>query len=670
MRTWTGRKLSFLTVSALCMLGNAACLSPSAESPDDDGQGGSTSTTPTTGAGGEGGSPPACDTKQLVTDATFAPTSGPDPYRFTHVAATSKAVFATTGTGLHRSTDGGDTWTFLGVGGVPGQPIGAIAALGDEVFVGAGQSILRSTDGGDTWEDTSTVDSSAAHYLSARGDDLFALLGGLPFRWNAAAETWDALPNQNVELANLGFDVLESDGELLYGNSLYEPGVFRLDLSDLKEDSQWTLVPDLPEWGYKALAFAGGKGFAANSTQVFRSDDAGQTWKALEADAPVDVQDLLVVGDAVLAAASSGLHVTTDQGATWAQTTMGPFASGFALATDGAHVFSASDALRRSEGAGGAWEELHVMADSVWMLSPTEGAVLSASLGGSFRTKDGGVTWEPIQLPAGEGLSWRSPAVARDGKVFAQGLQSLLVSEDDGASFVAEPLAPAGEYGYFSLFTSVKEGLVAGVSKGAGSGCPGTQDVTTTLYLSTDQGQSWTEVMNGFPVTFTDCYGEEHTPMIMGLLQVDGALLATTYHDGAYRSVDGGQSWAPVSAGEDIGELVHFGRVGDAVLAATKEGGVARSVDGGETWEKTGFEALRVSSFATAGEAVFASVGSDDEPDGGVFYSADAGISWRRVDAGFDARVRSVALLGDSLYAGTVDESTWTVELACAPEPR
>ncbi len=667
MRTWTGRKLSLVMVSALWMLGNAACIAPSAANPDDDGQGGSTSTTPTTGTGGEGGSPPACDSKELVTDASFAPTSGPDPYRFTQVAATSKAVFATTGTGLHRSMDGGDTWTFLGVDGLHGQPIGAMAALGDEVFVAAGQSILRSTDGGDTWEETATVDSSAPHYLSARGDDLFALIAGLPYRWNAAAETWAALPNGNVDFGNLGFDVLESDGQFLYANSLYAPGVYRLDLSNLTEDSQWTAVSDLPEWGYKALAFAGGKGFAANSTQVFRSDDAGETWKALETGAPVDVQDFLVAGDAVFAAASSGLHVTTDLGAKWTQTTMGPFASGFALATDGAHVFSASDALRRSDVADGTWEKLHVMADSVWMLSPTEASVLSASLGGSFRTKDGGATWEPIQIPEGEGLSWRSPAVVRDGKVFAHGFQSLLVSEDDGASFVAKPLAPVGEYGYFSLLTSVKEGLVIGVSKGAGSGCPGTQDVTTKLYLSTDQGQSWAEAMNGFPVTFTDCYGKDHTPMVTGLLQVDGALLATTYHDGAYRSEDGGQSWAPVPTAEDVGELVHFGQVAGTVLAATKEGGVARSVDGGETWEKTGFEALQVSSFATAGETVFASVGSDYEVDGGVFYSADAGISWHRADPGFDARVRRVAILGDSLYAGTVDQSTWTVDLACAP---
>ena len=670
MRTWTGRKLSLVVVGGLWMLGNAACISTNPGDPDD-GQGGSggTPTTPTTTTtGGEGGSPPACDALKLVTDAAFAPTSGPDPWRFTQIVATSKVVLATTGSGLHRSTDGGETWKFVTAPGVHAEPIAAMASLGDELFVTAGQAILRSADGGDTWKDTSTIDCAAPHYLTASGGELFALSLGLPFRWNAAEGTWDALPNGDVESGIHGFDVVESDGHYLYGNSMYTPGVFRLDLTNLQQDGQWTAVPDLPQWGYKAFAFAGGKGFAANSTQVFRSDDQGATWKALESGAPVDVQDFLVLDGAVLAAAGSGLHVTKDGGAKWEKTNMGPFASGFALATDGAHLFSASDRIRRADGAGGTWEELHVLADSIWTLSAAKGSVLSASGGGSFFTKDGGATWEPIQIPEGEGLNWRGSAVVRDGKVFARGFQSLLVSSDDGASFQAKAIAPVGEYGFLSLFTSLDAGLVIGVSKGAGSGCSNAQSVTTTLYVSPDQGDTWTPAMNGFPTTFTDCYGKDHTPMITGLVQVEGALLATTGYGGAYRSEDGGQSWAPLSLPEGAGDPEHFGQAGGAVLAALRGGGIARSEDSGKTWEKTGFDGGLVSSFAAAGGTVFASVGDHyDTATGGVFYSTDAGVSWHLVDPGFRARVRSVTILGDVLYAGTVDQSSWTLQLACAP---
>ncbi len=62
---------------------------------------------------------------------------------------------------------------------------------------------------------------------------------------------------------------------------------------------------------------------------------------------------------------------------------------------------------------------------------------------------------------------------------------------------------------------------------------------------------------------------------------------------------------------------------------------------------------------------MFASVGDDFDPAGGVFYSRDAGASWQLVDPGFDARVRSLALLGNRLYAGTIDQSTWSLELPC-----
>lgn len=669
MRTWTGRKLSLVVVGALWMLGGAACITTNPGDPDDGGQGGSgdTATATTTTTGGEGGSPPACDTKQIATDAAFAPTSGPEPWRFAQVAATSKVVLVTTGSGIHRSKDGGETWKLLTTPGIHGEKISAMTSLGDEIFVIAGEAILRSTDGGDTWEDTSTADCTAAHHLNASGGALFALSFGMPFRWNAAEETWDALPNDDLEDMHLGFDIVESDGHYLYGNSLYQPGVHQIDLTTLTKESKWALVEDLPEWGYKALAFSGGKGFAANATQVFRSDDEGATWKALESDAPADVQDFLTVGGAVFAAGSSGLHVTTDGGGKWDKAIAGPFSSEFALATDGEHVFSASDALRRANGANGAWEKLHVLADSVWMLSAAKGAVLSASNGGSFFTKDGGATWEPIQLPAGEALSFRSRAVLRDDKVFAHGFQSLLVSSDDGASFQAKAIAPAaGQYGYVSMLASIDAGLVIGLTKSAGTGCSSVQGVTTTLYVSSDQGDTWTPAMNAFPVAFTDCYGQDHAPMITGLVQVGGALLATNYLGGAYRSEDGGKSWVPVTLAE-IGEPVHFGQAGGAVLAALKEGGVARSGDGGKTWEKTGFEGGVVSSFAEAGDTVFASVGSIYEPGGGgVFYSADGGVSWHRADAGFDARVQSMTVLGDGLYAGTVDQSTWRVDLACA----
>ena len=659
MRNWTKRKLVVLAAGALSVMVNVGCLRTAPADPETGGSGGGENTGGSGGSGGSGAGPTTCDTKELVTGAPFAPTSGPAARQWKQVVATADVVMATTDTGLHRSTDGGETWSFLDGSPFTGQQVAAMAALGAEVFVSTGGAIFRTSDGGETWQDTSTADCGAVHHLSVRDDALFALASGQPFRWNTGKATWDA-----IQHADLGFDVMESSGQYLYANSMYVPGVYRLDLET--PGAEWTAVPDLPEWGYKAFAFVGDESFAANSTQVFRSSDGGATWKALPSGAPEDVRDFLVKGDAIFAAASSGLELSTDQGATWMKTEMGPFLSGFALASDGTHVFSASDLLRRTTGAEGAWEDIHVLADSVWMLSGTETSVLSASQAGSFRTTDGGATWEPLVLPDQQSVSFKAPAILRDGKVFMLGYQSILVSGDDGASFESFPLFPI-DNGFVNLIASIDAGIVVGASKGAGSGCADAQDITSTLYLTTDGGATWTEMANGFPITFTDCYGKDYTPMVTELVQVKGALLAATYHDGAYRSEDGGLSWAPLALPEDVGVVAGFGQVADVVLASTDLGLVLRSLDSGKTWEKTGFGPAPVSSFVAAGATVFASVGLDAASGGGVFHSSDLGATWSPVDAGFDARVRSLAVQGGSLFAGTMDQSTWAVPLGCAP---
>jgi hypothetical protein len=60
------------------------------------------------------------------------------------------------------------------------------------------------------------------------------------------------------------------------------------------------------------------------------------------------------------------------------------------------------------------------------------------------------------------------------------------------------------------------------------------------------------------------------------------ALLAGTYGDGLFRSVDGGRSWAHVEAGLTASTF----RFVSAELAGTEPARVFRSADGGRSWEE------------------------------------------------------------------------------------
>ena len=107
---------------------------------------------------------------------------------------------------------------------------------------------------------------------------------------------------------------------------------------------------------------------------------------------------------------------------------------------------------------------------------------------------------------------------------------------------------------------------------------------------------------------------------------------AATFGGGIYRTINSGQSWAPVNNGLiDLGVLdLAFAGL-DVGLAATGSG-VYRSVDGGTSWNRmtTGLPAIGLQSVLFTSAQV-AYVGGND---GNVYRSLDTGLSWTRRDSG------------------------------------
>lgn len=664
---WLGMNLALLPLSAGCT-----------ETRSDDTTGGSagSSTTATAGSGGSGGSggdpggggeagaAPACDTPLPAESAAFAPANGPYGGLFTHVAATPNVIVAAAGYGFHRSMDDGDTWEPITAPALEGQKPLAIAAVGDDLFVVVPNMVYRSTDGGESWQEACTAECFYPSYMSARGAELYVLDGGIPFRWDAAAAAWEGLPPDDP---NLRFDVVESDGQSLYANSLYTPGAYRLDLADVA--AGWAPAPGLTEWGYRAFAFTGSHGFVANANQLFRTEDGGATWSANEVTpgAAVNIYDLFVSGDTVFAASASGLWTSADQGATWKESATGAYASAYTFAAGQAHLFVAQKGLRRRATSGGEWQDLPVMADQIGSLRATQSAVISSSTMGVFRTADGGGSWSPVSLPEGQYYSGASLAHF-GGKLFAPSGDKLLVSDDDGASFSTASFDLAVD-GYVRFVVAVDQGLVAGVLRSAGSPCPGAQSLATTLYLSKD-GVTWTSALNGFPATFTDCYGKDHPPAVTSLVQQGDMLVAGTYVDGIFYSDDQGATWHASSTGGDVGSLVELMVAGDVVLAAGHGvPGMWRSEDGGKSWQKSGLDGVVVQSMLSAGDSAFAGGGGFGDGKGGVFHSPDRGVTWTPIDASFSTMVTHLAIQGDTLFAGTSTRSVWVAPLTCAPAP-
>jgi len=93
--------------------------------------------------------------------------------------------------------------------------------------------------------------------------------------------------------------------------------------------------------------------------------------------------------------------------------------------------------------------------------------------------------------------------------------------------------------------------------------------------------------------------------------------------DGTLRTSPDGKSWKTVVAGF-MPAVLAGNPYSDTVLATTREG-VQRSTDAGATWalDKSA-PIIQFAAFASAKEAVGVA------PDGTVYYSADAGTTWKR----------------------------------------
>jgi photosystem II stability/assembly factor-like uncharacterized protein len=160
----------------------------------------------------------------------------------------------------------------------------------------------------------------------------------------------------------------------------------------------------------------------------------------------------------------------------------------------------------------------------------------------------------------------------------------------------------------------------------------------------------------------------------VGCLAVSGTnLFAGTYDDGIYLSTDNGTSWTATNAGYPPfsgAPVTCFAVLGKNLFAGSRGGGPYLSIDSGSSWTpvNTGLTNTDVHSLAAAGTNLFAGT------SGGVFLSTDSGSSWTTVSTGLPnpeaLGVVALAVSGTNLFAGTYgdgiylstnDGTSWTL---------
>lgn len=279
------------------------------------------------------------------------------------------------------------------------------------------------------------------------------------------------------------------------------------------------------------------------------------------------------------------------------------------------------------------------------------------------------------------GLSWRSvgpsppaieAAVVSDAATHTIYIGSngggILKSTDDGASFVKansglddltitamvmDPKDPEVIYASaaFSMYKTVNGGASWFPIGGAGASLVIDPKNPNTLYAgltpsggvvkSIDGGETFLPASNGIgmPAVFTLAI-DPNNPNV---------LYAGTEGLGAFKSVDGAQTWRPLSIDSTVWSVLIDPDDSSIVYAGTNGHGVYKSIDAGNSFERIGSpEVGVVYALAKSGKQLFAGTSTQ-----GISVSEDGGRRWRNTNVTPNtALIMSVGAHGE-VYVGT-----------------
>ncbi len=294
------------------------------------------------------------------------------------------------GDGMYKSTDGGKSWTHLGltdtkqIGAIVVDPrnadIAYVAALGHPYGPNAQRGVFKTTDGGKTWSKVlyKNPDTGATALAMAPNDPsvLYAAL------WQTRRPPWNVYPPSNgpssglykttdggatwtqltqglpAHVGRIGLSISAAASNRVYANvdsSAGLGGVYRSDDSG----ATWTHVDGEPRIWQRGWYFSGITADPRNAnvvyvmnTSTYRSTDAGKSFEAILGDPTGEDHHALWIDPSdsnhMILGSDQGVVVTVNGAKTWSSWYNQPTAQFYHVVTDNAFPYSAYGAQQDS----------------------------------------------------------------------------------------------------------------------------------------------------------------------------------------------------------------------------------------------------------------------------------------------------------------------------------
>jgi len=510
--------------------------------------------------------------------------------------------------------------------------VASIAIIDSNIFATANGCIFRSTDKGNSWSlvySTNSLITTNSGITSLAINDRYVYAGNTGMSMSGVLRSSDngmSWPAVNGAL-NI-YALCVSDSVVLASSAWGQgsAGMFR----SVDNGTSWTQIHPS---GVSSYAAQGSKIFAAVSNVtpdpygVYFSNDAGATWK--QTSFPTGAYSVAAHESNVFAGTDSCIYQSTNNGETWNTSKSGlSGVKAIVFSPSGSYIYAGTNnGVFRSTDHGAIWTSINtgLTTNRIYSLavypegSADSSYVYAGTGGGIFRSSDYGTTWVVSGLPNHQFPP--SMSLASSG--------SFLFA---GAGYTKYRSNPVGNY----------ENIL--------------YDATTVIFISTDNGSTWTE--SDYGITGM------HAPL--SSLLVNGSdIYAGTYPGGVFRSTNGGASWTNSRSGMNDTNVYALTSSGSDIIAGTIDGGVYVSTNNGLNWSaaNSGLTDASIRALTSIGSNVYAgaihNVGSIFNPiySNDIFLTSNNGTSWAKIDS--QSTPTSAALItclsanGSNLVIGT-----------------